>query len=237
MPTPKKYATDAERKAAARESARQRRANETPEQKRARLEKQWLRQQRYCAGETEDHRTVRRDTDATSHRARREAQTEEQRMERAQMETLSQRTRRQAETEAQWTERRETDAASHKARRKSQTEDKCTERAWVEAASQKVRRETQTVIVAVNLQQEYQIFLNDETTVQEHNCGPMDVRCNFCGSRNFIAEKPSDNKFTKCCQKGKVHLPEPLPDHQYPVLLQDLMQDRYIYSKNFMIHI
>ena len=70
--------------------------------------------------------------------------------------------------------------------------------------------------------------MDDETSVQEHNCGLMDVRCNFCGSKNLIAEKPSDTKFAKCCQKGKVCLPEPAPNYQYPILLQDLMQDRHM---------
>ena len=71
MPAPKKYATHAECKAAAAARAKQRRANETPEQKQARLEKQWQIQQRKCAAETEDQHTVRRRTDVASQRARR----------------------------------------------------------------------------------------------------------------------------------------------------------------------
>ena len=55
------------------------------------------------------------------------------------METLSQRARREAETEDQHTERRETDAAFHQIRRE-------------------VMQQVNAVIVAVNIQQDYQTF-------------------------------------------------------------------------------
>jgi hypothetical protein len=54
----------------------------------------------------------------------------------------------------------------------------------------------------------------DELIQEEHYCGKMDDICEFCHSKNFCLERPSDRKFTNCCQKGKVVLP---PFKEYPV--------------------
>ncbi|GBN64272.1 hypothetical protein AVEN_9257-1 [Araneus ventricosus] len=42
-----------------------------------------------------------------------------------------------------------------------------------------------------------------EAQVETHNCGPMNIICQFRKSKNFAAERPSDGKFTSCCRKGK----------------------------------
>ncbi|XP_063794712.1 LOW QUALITY PROTEIN: uncharacterized protein LOC134949961 [Pseudophryne corroboree] len=53
--------------------------------------------------------------------------------------------------------------------------------------------------------------------------------CHFCGAHNFLSERPSDGKFTSCCQKGKVKLPKPKNindvDLQYSHFLCQLLSD------------
>jgi len=69
----------------------------------------------------------------------------------------------------------------------------------------------------------------DEVQVIQHDCGPFDVLCNFCGSRNFADERPADKLFTSCCRKGKVKLPQPTNIHgntlEYPDFLKSLMSN------------
>ncbi|GBO01595.1 hypothetical protein AVEN_227013-1 [Araneus ventricosus] len=48
-----------------------------------------------------------------------------------------------------------------------------------------------------------------EAQVETHNCGPMNIICQFRKSKNFAAEHPSDGKFTCCCRKGKIKLEKP----------------------------
>jgi hypothetical protein len=62
----------------------------------------------------------------------------------------------------------------------------------------------------------------------------MNIECGFCQSLNFQSEKPQDNKFSNCCNKGKVIL-EPLgePDDLY----KSLFDGRHPESKNFLENI
>ncbi|GBO22316.1 hypothetical protein AVEN_120638-1, partial [Araneus ventricosus] len=48
-----------------------------------------------------------------------------------------------------------------------------------------------------------------EAQVETHNCGPMNIICQFRKSKNFAAELPSDGKFTSCSRKGKIKLEKP----------------------------
>ncbi|GBM41329.1 hypothetical protein AVEN_241487-1 [Araneus ventricosus] len=48
-----------------------------------------------------------------------------------------------------------------------------------------------------------------EAQVETHNCGPMNIICQFRKSKNFAAERPSDGKFTSCFRKGKIKLEKP----------------------------
>ncbi|CAK9299005.1 unnamed protein product [Gordionus sp. m RMFG-2023] len=62
----------------------------------------------------------------------------------------------------------------------------------------------------------------------------MNIICQFCFSMNFIAERPTDGKFTQCCHKGKVNLTQ-IP---YPPYLKNLIsnpQDKL--HNNFMKNI
>lgn len=75
----------------------------------------------------------------------------------------------------------------------------------------------------------------DETTVEEHYCGRMDVVCQLCGSKNFPGETTGKNatSFTPCCQKGKIKL-DPITVSLY---IQNLMEGQHRQSKNFIEHI
>ncbi|GBN20107.1 hypothetical protein AVEN_30969-1 [Araneus ventricosus] len=55
----------------------------------------------------------------------------------------------------------------------------------------------------------------------------MNIICQFCKSKNFAAERPSDGKFISCCRKGKIKLEKPSDaldnDLLYPNFLLDLL--------------
>ncbi|GBN53292.1 hypothetical protein AVEN_107379-1 [Araneus ventricosus] len=66
-----------------------------------------------------------------------------------------------------------------------------------------------------------------EAQVETHNCGPMNIICQFCKSKNFAAERSSDGKFTSCCRRGKIKLEKPSDtqgnDLLYPNFLLGLL--------------
>ncbi|GBO13308.1 hypothetical protein AVEN_163383-1 [Araneus ventricosus] len=49
-----------------------------------------------------------------------------------------------------------------------------------------------------------------EAQVETDNCEPMNIICQFCKSKNFAAERPSDGKFTSCCRKRENQIREAL---------------------------
>ncbi|GBN35034.1 hypothetical protein AVEN_129145-1 [Araneus ventricosus] len=59
--------------------------------------------------------------------------------------------------------------------------------------------------------------------VETHNCGPMNIICQFRKSKNFAAERPYDGKFTSCFRIGKIKLEKPSDalsnDFLYPNIL------------------
>lgn len=69
----------------------------------------------------------------------------------------------------------------------------------------------------------------DDSAISPHSCGLMNDICQYCCSRNFKDERPSDGLFTHCCRKGKVKLPKPVDinknELKYPTFLQDLMSN------------
>ena len=65
----------------------------------------------------------------------------------------------------------------------------------------------------------------NETTVNLHDCGKMDTICEECGAKHLKKERPSDKKFTDCCNKGKVILPAP---KKCPELLLNLLVTRIL---------
>ena len=70
----------------------------------------------------------------------------------------------------------------------------------------------------------------NETTVNLHDCGKMDTICEECGAKHLKKERPSDKKFTDCCNKGKVILPAP---KKCPELLLNLLSNSHPDSGHF----
>ncbi|XP_073493942.1 uncharacterized protein [Phyllobates terribilis] len=84
-----------------------------------------------------------------------------------------------------------------------------------------------------NIQQLARYVTDNETIINQHYCGNMNVVCSKCDSLNFFEEKPSDNQFTQCCQKGKVMLPR----CHYSDLFEQFMKGTHEHSRNFMENI
>ncbi len=87
----------------------------------------------------------------------------------------------------------------------------------------------------VNIHRDYRLAINsnlDESTVQLHDCGEMNIRCIECGSYNFFDERTlteRENRFSMCCQKGKVQL----PSVEVPELISAMLQGQSNKDRNF----
>ena len=75
------------------------------------------------------------------------------------------------------------------------------------------------------------INFNVSNTVQ-HDCGQFggqSLNCQYCGTKHFEGERPSDGIFTSCCRKGKVMLPKPQDINgdvvEYPDFLRQLLSE------------
>lgn len=128
------------------------------------------------------------------------------------------------------------DAQVHALRRNFETEEQTQTRRLRQAAYRNAtldqRRES--VLGQVNSLNEHE--------VNQHDCGPMNSICQFCGSKNFAKERPADKKFNSCCHKGKVKLPKTVGIHgnilQYPAFLKSLLTDpTNPHHKDFRKHI
>jgi hypothetical protein len=73
--------------------------------------------------------------------------------------------------------------------------------------------------------------------VAVHSCGLMNVSCQCCNSLNFAGELDSSeqfNRFSRCCQKGKVQLPELGPT---PTILERLLKGSTKLDKNYRTNV
>ena len=52
-------------------------------------------------------------------------------------------------------------------------------------------------------------FFSAKSEVQMHYCGQMNIISQFCSSRIFLTEQPSDGKFNTLCCKRSVQLLKP----------------------------
>jgi len=72
--------------------------------------------------------------------------------------------------------------------------------------------------------------------IVRHDCGLMNVLCTSCQSFNFIYEATTNKRnlayrrFTKCCQKGKVVLPNLGPT---PAFIQQMLMENSDFGRNF----
>ena len=65
-----------------------------------------------------------------------------------------------------------------------------------------------------------------------HYCGQMNIICQFCHFRNFLADQPSNGKYNTCNQKGRVKFPKPFDvdgnNLYYPKFLKELLTNKEI---------
>lgn len=173
--------------------------------------------------ETQQHANERRAVDATSHRRRYEELSTEQLQIRAAANLLSNQRHIEQLSPQQLEVNRNLHVESQRhfmANRTPQDledhriNDNESHRLAQERRSQAIRAE------AIN-------FVEDR--VDQHNCGPLNIICNFCNAKHFIAERPSDKKFRSCCHKGKIKLPKPKNQNgdeiEYPEFLQSMLSD------------
>ncbi|MEI7488175.1 MAG: hypothetical protein WCJ72_12340 [Chryseobacterium sp.] len=175
------------------------------------------------AAETPEQRKARQAVDALAHQSRIAAETPEQRSARQAVDALAHQIRITAETPEQRSARQALDAVAHHIQIAAETNQQREIRLSANLHSQQLARQRQTEAIlqeAINY---------TDNSVAHHSCGPLDVVCQFCGSRNFAAERPADRKFTSCCRKGKVKLSKPLDDNgvelEYPDFLRALLSD------------
>jgi hypothetical protein len=148
------------------------------------------------------------------------------------------RKRREEESEAEADKRRKEEALRRAVRRENESEEESSQRKAEQAVRQTILCERETEkerlerVSQVRLRAESRSrsrsllthnIARRESNVDQHYIGPMDEICSECHSINFKDEKPSDDKFSLCCHKGKVKI-EPLGT--YPELLKALLTDK-----------
>jgi hypothetical protein len=128
-------------------------------------------------------------------------------------------------------ERRSRNAESHRRCRQAKVGPERLEQHRIEVESSRTRVRSRNLTFT---QGSARNPITDETHVPEDYRGRMTDICEFCGSINFKHERPSDGKYTYCCQKGKVHLP---PIHETPPFIKNLLTGNHSKSRNFMDNI
>ena len=108
-------------------------------------------------------------------------------------------------------QRRDYDARYQQQRRANETPEQAQARRNLLAEARSKRRKQQSLESSQTRSQDNQAEcqLIHERNVSVHDCGFMDAICQFCDSRNFALERPSDGLFNSCCHKGKVKLMKP----------------------------
>src|SRR5258705_12762773 len=123
------------------------------------------------------------------------------------------------------------DSQAHRLRRQRETPEQTQTRRAAAVARQYLSHERQSQ----GIRNEAINFV--EAQVDAHNCGPMNIICQFCCSRNFVAERPSDGKFTSCCRKGKLKLPRPMDVNGVEQAYADFLRNLLTSSAQFREHI
>ena len=198
--------------------------------------------------ETEDETIQRRAEEAQRLREFRQMQTHhetedetiERRAEEAHRLREFRQVQSQQETEDETVQRRAEEAQRLREFRQVQTqletEDEAIERRAEEAQRTRVYRQFQ---LSNRLLEVYHHDNYDENKVEIHNCGLMNVECQFCHSLNFAEEKSSDNIFNYCCHKRTVLLDDENEAHrEFPPLLKELLSNpNHPDFSNFKINI
>ena len=80
-------------------------------------------------------------------------------------------------------------------------------------------------------------YFNDQykdDQVKIHYCGSMDVGCESCNALHFEGERTADGKFSSCCHKGKVILPQKreVPPYLRQILVNPSHDDYQNFQEN-----
>lgn len=193
---------------------------ETPQERKKRLNRE--RQRRYREKQKNSvENAAKKAKLAVNHRMRRANETEEQNLARLNADAQAHRIQRDNETVEQSQIRLASVAQSMRQIRSQETQQERQER----VSQAERQREIDKLIAMLDFQ--YQVTNLNENDVDLHSCGPLNVICEFCHSRNFIGERPSDGLFTSCCRKGKVMLPKEYDingnELNYPPFLEDFL--------------
>ena len=163
-------------------------------------------------------------TNAQKQQAYRQNQSQETADARRETERLRNITYWKGLSQSQLQHNRQKMAQSNACRRSQETEDQT-----------EARREKNRLQTAAHRNPIEQVNTNNisftEIGHHQHSCGEMEIECQFCGSFNFLQERPKDGKFNNCCHKGKVlvHVQQ-----EYPQYLRQIISDpEHMHYRNF----
>ncbi|XP_035713810.1 uncharacterized protein LOC118438127 [Folsomia candida] len=207
----------------------ERRLGETDEERSARCLANAQRTSKRRLGETDEERSARCLSNAQRTFERRLAEPDEERLARCLVNAQRISEVRLAETEQETIRRRIEDNKRNFARRQLETaidREERLQQVRTNRANTSYRMLQMTVRLAIvdNL---------EESMVELHTMGEMNVLCEFCNAKHFANERPTDKKFTVCCNKGKVKIPT-FATHEY---IKRLLIGQDPDSKNFMENI
>ena len=187
------------------------------ERKERRREANRKYQQRRREQLTDQQRLEMRQNDAAMHRVRRNSQSEEEH--RAILAARNERERQQRDNENENERRsRQISYAEIRERTRSQeTEEQRQLRVSQVRESQIIRQQQISEVIRNNATN------FNEASIETHDCGPLNVQCQYCKAYHFEKEKPSDGKFKSCCHKGKIKLERKDP---FPTFLENLMTNQ-----------
>ena len=168
-----------ERRYREKETKKQNRLNETPEQRTTRLAKL-----------------------AESARKRKEVETPEQRIARLAKNAAAVRKHRAKLSETEKTTRRAASTANEARRTNNQsTEQTAARRAKDKAGHAQAKQQDKN--------RPQRTILTTENDIKEHYLGPMTYRCTICQAKHFEEEMNSRKHFKSCCYQGHVLLDPP----------------------------
>lgn len=158
-------------------------------------------------------------------------------IENKQAEKLRKRNQREDETAQETSCRKEADKQSHKVTREEETAHEKLARNEQNRLNMAAKRQNDRNRQSIKVKPTYRIAMCN-TTIREEDvvpfsCGSMNVECSECHSFNFAGEMTKDEKqqrFSMCCQKGKVKLPDL---HEPPQLLKTLLDGNTTVDKNY----
>jgi hypothetical protein len=105
-----------------------------------------------------------------------------------------------------------------------------TEREYREEFLRELRQQTRQTRIARTHRLDQREVLREDS-IPTHDCGRMDWKCGYCHALHFKKEMSSNKKFSNCCNKGKVSLPDL---KECPEFLKSLLTNSHPQATNFM---